>query len=61
MTDLQSWVLHTAILTILIGVSESWVERFRLAKAAQWLMRLILLGQLLIPIDALIRWLKGGL
>ena len=41
--DIRSWVLHTAILTVLIGVSESWVERFKLAKAAQWLPRLILL------------------
>ena len=59
--DIRSWVLHTAILIVLIGVSESWVEHFKLAKAAQWLMRLILLGQLLIPIDMLIRWMKGGI
>ena len=59
--NIRSWVLHTAILTILIGVSESWVERFKLVGAAQWLLRLILLGQLLIPLDALIRWMKGGL
>ena len=59
--NIRSWVLHTAILTILIGVSESWVERFKLEGAAQWLLRLILLGQLLIPLDALIRWMKGGL
>ena len=59
MTELQAWAYSVVALTLLIAVAEYLVEKLRSAKAAQWVFRILLLAQLLVPVDWLMRWLRG--
>jgi len=60
MNELEQWVFSVAATVILISLAENLLGFCKKVPAVQWILRLVLLLQLLKPMDTLMRWLKGG-
>ena len=60
MNAIKEWAFAVACTTILTAAAERLTESCGRATAMRWLLRLILLGQLLMPLNLLIDWLKGA-
>ena len=60
MIELGQWAYRLAVTVIVMAVAENVLNLSSKAHSARWLMRVILLGQLLMPLEQWISWLKGG-
>jgi hypothetical protein len=61
MMSLDQWVYRMAALAMLIGIAETLTEKMKLFALVQWLLRAVLLWQMLLLLDGLIGWMKGGI